>query len=104
VIGTINVQHICHKYKFPVNLSRQAWVEFQETSPNLPQVHHTEDDNFIINSALLSNAEIHCLVAALPNPVTTPADWRDSVTGGYRIWANIPAEMSDNESEEEDIE
>jgi hypothetical protein len=101
VIGTINVQHNCHKYKCPVKLSRQARVERQETSTNLPEVHHTEDDNFIINSASLSNAEIHRLVAGLPNPVTTPADWRDSVTGGFGIWANIPPEISDNESEEE---
>jgi hypothetical protein len=70
---------------------------------HLPLVEHAEDDNFIINSALLSNSEIHRLVAALPDPVTTPADWRDSVLGGYGIWAKIPAEISDIESEEETV-
>ncbi|PLW21644.1 hypothetical protein PCANC_03188 [Puccinia coronata f. sp. avenae] len=90
IIGVINVQHNCHRFQCPVVKSAAARMEREITSIAVPEVRHKEDNHFIINSASLSNPELHRLVAALPHKLVSPLDWMDCVRGGYTVWVKTP--------------
>ncbi|PLW50201.1 hypothetical protein PCASD_01786 [Puccinia coronata f. sp. avenae] len=102
VLGTINVQHNCHQHQCPVVASGPTQVEHQDTGPTIPTVRHSEGDHMIINSASLSNAELHWVISDLPMHTIGPHNWIRCVKEGYDIWAKIPDDVFDTEEEDEE--
>jgi hypothetical protein len=76
-------------------------MEREETRITQPMVKHSDDNQYIINSASLSNPELHRLVASLPIERTNPRDWVACFRGGFAVWSNVPDELLYNDSEDE---
>jgi hypothetical protein len=60
------VQHDCHRGNCVVALTKRQRVERQITESRLGEVKHTDNTNYIINSAALSATSKHRVVADLP--------------------------------------
>jgi hypothetical protein len=76
-------------------------MEREETRITQPMVKHSDNNHYIINSASLSNPELHRQVALLPIEQTNPRDWIACVRGGFAVWSNVPDELLYNDSEDE---
>ncbi|PLW26028.1 hypothetical protein PCANC_22405, partial [Puccinia coronata f. sp. avenae] len=101
VLGTINLQHNCHRHKCPVEATGHARVERKDTGPAIPTVRHCKVDDMIINLASLSNAELHCIISDLPMRRIQPSDWVTCVREGYSTWAKLPNAPEDEETEDD---
>jgi hypothetical protein len=62
----VNVQHDCHKGNCAVTLTRRRRVERQTTGTMDGELRHTDDRNYIINSAALSSISAHRGFTDLP--------------------------------------
>jgi hypothetical protein len=76
-------------------------MEREETSITQPEVNHSDENHYIINSASLSNPELHRLVSLLPIEWTNPRDWVACVRGGFAVWSNVPDDLEYIDSEDE---
>jgi hypothetical protein len=83
-MGTINVKHNCHKFHCPVVKTQAAQMEREDTQITQHTVNHCEDNHYVINSAALSNQELHRLISLLPVEPTQPGNWLDCVRGGLQ--------------------
>ncbi|PLW58275.1 hypothetical protein PCANC_00780 [Puccinia coronata f. sp. avenae] len=102
VAGTINVQHNCRKFNCPIKKTRQGQVERQDLKVLRPQVCHADNDHFIINSASLSNVELHHSIASLPTVPVSPMDWLQCVRDGYANWLYTPNHNANDILEEDE--
>jgi hypothetical protein len=77
-------------------------VERQDLKVLRPQVVHADCNDFIINSASLSNVDLHHQIASLPIAPISPADWLQCARDGYAAWSKTPNNNADDLLEEGD--
>ncbi|KAJ6506057.1 hypothetical protein DFH09DRAFT_943370, partial [Mycena vulgaris] len=67
--SAVNLQHDCHRGKCGPNGFTPVIQEREGTSKTKPAIHHTDNNNFIVNTASLHN--YHQISAATPAPLRT---------------------------------
>ncbi|KAJ6469227.1 hypothetical protein DFH09DRAFT_1294525 [Mycena vulgaris] len=67
--SAVNLQHDCHRGKCGPYGFTPVIQERERTSKTNPAIHHTDDNNFIVNTASLHN--YHQISAATPAPLRT---------------------------------
>jgi hypothetical protein len=77
-VTCVNVQHDCHKGNCAVTLSRRRQLERQSTGAMVGEVGHTDDRNYIINSAGFYSKTRPRVFAGVP---LRTVDWQSQLQG-----------------------
>jgi hypothetical protein len=82
----LNLQHNCFDGECQVKKNKRTEVERQDTSICLNQVCHTNDVDFILNSASFHAPDEHRRIAHLTIMPIQPDELVEGMDQGHEIW------------------
>jgi hypothetical protein len=88
VKSCINVQHNCEKGQCPIKNTQPSRIERQETGIMTAQVEHTDENNFVINTASFHSPFQHHKISGSTLPQISNGDMVQSAIEGLRNWDN----------------
>ncbi|KAA1065386.1 hypothetical protein PGTUg99_013736 [Puccinia graminis f. sp. tritici] len=82
----LNAQHDCVSGQCPMIPRTDTPSEGAEGSPSRNQIHHTDDQWYILNSSSLHSIESHRQLAGLAIPPVDATCWQTAIDHGLHIW------------------
>ncbi|KAG0150271.1 hypothetical protein CROQUDRAFT_38448, partial [Cronartium quercuum f. sp. fusiforme G11] len=82
----LNVQHNCHKLGCTIKASTYDLVGPQGICKQSQTMFHSVGNEYILNSASLYSAQIHCEVAKISFPKVLAQEWKNCIMMGLARW------------------